>query len=259
MHPLVSSILRVLPYATIQVHQGRTNFAHSAALSLTEYRRGLALSKSQSVSSFDVFQYLQYDASGDHPESYIDAECAFAASALAEHNPSRILDIGSYRHFILGLLASRSVTTLDVQPRAAACANETVLNGDAKSLPIADSSFDAIVSLCTLEHLGLGRYGDPIDLDADRTAFGEMVRVLRPGGLLILSTTITRARPQIAFNAHRIYSHAMIEDFASGLERVEERFFSHSVGGFSGHSDVTDAAGEFDVYCGVWRKPTLSA
>ena len=46
---------------------------------------------------------------------------------------------------------------------------------------------------------------------------GRWVRVLKPGGHLIFSTTITRARPAIGFNAHRIYSYEMLREFCAGL------------------------------------------
>jgi ubiquinone/menaquinone biosynthesis C-methylase UbiE len=51
----------------------------------------------------------------------------------------------------------------------------TLLQGDAHALPFADSSFDTVV--CTF---GLCTIPDPV------TAIGEMTRVLRPGGRLIL-------------------------------------------------------------------------
>jgi len=112
-----------------------------------------------------------------------------------------------------------------------------------------------VVSLCTLEHFGLGRYGDDIDMEGDRKAFEEMIRVIRPGGTLVFSTTITRAAPQIAFNSHRIYDHAMIRSFCDKLQCVDEDFFSNELGTGCDLERVTDAPAAWDVYCGCWRKP----
>src|SRR3954468_16380146 len=165
---------------------------------------------------FDSFRQLMYEA-GEHPTSHVDFQCAFAASVIAARQPTSILDVGSYRHFVLGLLGHHRVTTLDVRLRNPATAFETVLTSDAKSIAAASEQFDLVVSLCAIEHFGLGRYGDDFDLDGDITALGEMVRVLRPGGALVVSTTITRAHPAIAFNAHRIYDQAMITSIRSGL------------------------------------------
>lgn len=203
---------------------------------------------------FAVFRQMMYDA-GEHPSSYIDFECAFAAGAIAARRPAQILDIGSYRHFVLGLLAHSRVTSLDVRSRQPATELETVLTSDAKSIDAASNQFDMVVSLCALEHFGLGRYGDEFDIDADQKALQEMVRVLRPGGALVMSTTITRARPSIAFNAHRIYDYPMITAMRGSLRLEREAFFNHARAGGVTLDQVTAEARAWDVYCGCWIKP----
>jgi SAM-dependent methyltransferase len=202
---------------------------------------------------FELFQDPLFE-SGDHPQDFVDHQCAFASFHIQRVKPGKILDIGSYRHFILGLLAHYSVTTIDVRPRNPSVENEAILTCDAKRLTLPDDSFDLVVSLCALEHFGLGRYGDEFDPGADQKALSEMVRVLRPGGSLIFTTTITRAAPSIAFNAHRIYSHSMLQSFSAGLTLVEEKFYSHEKKGFCSFKEVTDKPRWWDVYCGCCKK-----
>jgi len=202
---------------------------------------------------FKIFKEFRYDA-GDHPVSYIDFECMFAAQHIAKKNPTSILDIGSYRHFILGLLAHYRVTTIDVRGRERTSANETVLTCDGKKLDIPKDSFDVAVSLCSLEHFGLGRYGDGFDLDADKKAFNEMIRVLRPGGFLIFTTAITRSNPCIVFNTQRIYNHQMIKSLCNELIPEEEKFFSNRMGKFCSLQQVIDLPKAWDLYCGCWLK-----
>jgi ubiquinone/menaquinone biosynthesis C-methylase UbiE len=110
------------------------------------------------------------------------------------------------------------------------------------------------VSLSSIEHFGLGRYGDSYDLDADKKAFSEMRRVLKPGGILVFTTTITRARPSICFNAHRIYSYGMIKEFCAGMVCVEEKNYSKRLSRFCSLDEVTNSPKEWDVYCGCWKK-----
>lgn len=43
-------------------------------------------------------------------------------------------------------------------------------------------SLDAVVSLSAIEHLGLGHYGDPTDVDGDTKAVQNIWRWLKPGG-----------------------------------------------------------------------------
>jgi SAM-dependent methyltransferase len=202
---------------------------------------------------FDVFEEMCYDA-GVHPVEQVDFELTFASRHLSELNPSSILDIGSQRHWIIGLLAQYQVTTVDVRDRTSELKNEKAVTCDAKQLKLPDASFEVVTSICALEHFGLGRYGDDFDLDGDRKAINEMIRVLKSGGHLIFSTTITRARPSIAFNGHRIYSHQMIKDLCADLICVEERFFNKKMGRFCSLEEVGIAPKHWDVYCGCWKK-----
>lgn len=202
-----------------------------------------------------------FEEGGSHPEDYTHYECQFAARHIQRLKPERILDIGSYRHFVIGLLARQPVTTVDVRPRRPVLANEVVVTCDAKALRLPDDTFDIVTSLCSLEHFGLSRYGDAFDPDADLRAMAEQIRVLKPGGRLVFSTTITRARPTIVFNAHRIYSYDMLHAMCDGLRCEEEAFYSIRLGRMCTLDEVTNDAGRpgdppaFDIYLGCWQKP----
>lgn len=217
------------------------------------YRQQLAELRA-TPGEFDIREEMYFEA-GEHPASYIDAECAFTSRLLHEIEPQRILDIGSHRTYILGLLAHFPVTTIDVRSRRPAFDQETTITSDAKHLQVDDESFNAVVSLCAVEHFGLGRYGDDLDMSADSQAFAEMIRVLKPSGHLIFSTTITRGRPTLAFNGHRIYSYEMIHRLCRGLVLREETFYSRRAAEVGPITAVTDTPGEWDVYIACWQKP----
>ncbi len=55
-----------------------------------------------------------------------------------------------------------------------------------------------------IEHIGLGRYGDPLDPQGSIKAALELQRIVRPGGRLLLSLPIGRER--VCFNAHRVHA-----------------------------------------------------
>lgn len=87
------------------------------------------------------------------------------------------------------------LTGLDYSPAMLAIARERaralglrvdLRDGDAHALPFADASFDTVV--CTL---GLCSVHD------DRRAVAELVRVLRPGGLLLLLDHVRGATPAV--------------------------------------------------------------
>jgi SAM-dependent methyltransferase len=217
-----------------------------------EYSRNLAQVR-ENPGRFRIFKDPLYEG-GFHPENFTDYECGFAAYHIGRAKPKKVLDVGSYRHFILGLLAHYPVTTIDVRERKSISEREGIITCDAKKLNLPDDSFDLVLSLCALEHFGLGRYGDEFDLQADQKAFAEMIRVLKPGGRVIFTTTLTRARPSIAFNAHRIYNHEMLKSFCSDLICLEEKFYSHRLKGFCSPEEVTTDPKWWDVYLGCFAK-----
>ncbi len=91
----------------------------------------------------------------------------------------------------------------------------------------------------TIEHVGLGRYGDPIDAQGDIKAVNELKRVVRPGGTLIFVTPMGTSK--IEYNAHRIYSYDQVMDMFEGMELRE---FSLVPDDFKKHGLVKDATKE---------------
>lgn len=63
--------------------------------------------------------------------------------------------------------------------------------------------FDAIISISSIEHDGLGRYGDPIDPEGDVKAMRKISNMLEDNGLFYLA--VPRGKDQLVWNAHRIY------------------------------------------------------
>lgn len=68
----------------------------------------------------------------------------------------------------------------------------------------------------TIEHIGLGRYGDPIDPNGDRRALSELQRVVAEGGSLLIVVPI--GKPRIQYNSHRIYDPEMIKEMLPDLQ-----------------------------------------
>jgi len=201
-----------------------------------------------------VFKNFKHET-GPHPMPFQDFECSFAAKHIVSlDNGTSILDVGSYRNFVLGIQTGRKITTLDIRERKPVTENEIVYTGDVRGIDFPDESFDCVVSLCSLEHFGLGRYGDVFDPRADRKAIGEMARMLKSHGLLIISTTIHRGPMTIAFNAHRIYDYLAISEMRGNMVLVEEQMFSKVRGKPCDLSELTDSPFHWDIYCGAWRK-----
>jgi SAM-dependent methyltransferase len=192
---------------------------------------------------------------GGHPHGDIDWQCGFTVRNIRRFRPAQILDIGSYRHFVIGLLANIQVTTVDIRGRKPAASNEKVIVCDAKALNIPDTSYDAVTSLCSIEHFGLGRYGDEFDPDGDLKAFSEMIRVLKPGGRVIFSVPLRKSQPKIVFNEHREYSYQMIRTMCDGLICEDEAVFDASAGREYPLAELANVPQDRLLYAACWRKP----
>lgn len=86
--------------------------------------------------------------------------------------------------------------------------------------------FDVVLSISSIEHDGLGRYGDPINPTGDLQAIREFKNLLNPGGLLILSVPV--GRDAIVWNAHRIYGALRLPMLLDGWKLVGSYGFQES-------------------------------
>ena len=95
---------------------------------------------------FKVTKAFRYQV-GQHQYSRQDLQFEFEAYHIHQLSPSNILDIGSYRLFILGLLSHYNVTTLDIRARKSILDNDNDVTGDAKALAFPDDYYDVVLSL----------------------------------------------------------------------------------------------------------------
>jgi SAM-dependent methyltransferase len=73
--------------------------------------------------------------------------------------------------------------------------------------------FDAVVLLGSLEHFGLGYYGDPSNETADAQAVSGAAHYLKPGGFLYYDVPWTPAEYYITANRHfRVYDDAALAE-----------------------------------------------
>jgi SAM-dependent methyltransferase len=126
--------------------------------------------------------------------------------------------------------------------------------GDITRLPFKDQSQASISCLHVIEHIGLGRYGDPLDPRGSERAAAELARVVEPAGRLYLSVPIGRER--VCFNAHRVFSPLTIVRL---FDRLELEQFSVVDDAGRLLEGVTPAqADDLEYGCGLFefRQPT---
>jgi hypothetical protein len=144
---------------------------------------------------------------------------AWAARILAHIRPDFHVDISSALHFCTLVSAFLPVKFYDYRPARLHLSGLTCEAADLLALPFTDRSIQSLSCMHVVEHVGLGRYGDPLDPDSDLKAISELQRVLAFGGNLLFVVPI--GQPKIMFNAHRIYSYEQIVNYFSELELKE--------------------------------------
>ncbi|MFN9811666.1 MAG: DUF268 domain-containing protein [Deltaproteobacteria bacterium] len=134
------------------------------------------------------------------------------ASRVEDH-----VDVGSrVDGFVAHCACFTSVTYVDIRPLEARVPNLRSRVGSVVALPFADRSVRSLSCLHVVEHVGLGRYGDPLDPEGASKAMRELARVLAPGGDLYFGVPVGRER--VCFNAHRVFAPRTVVAAFSGLE-----------------------------------------
>jgi hypothetical protein len=146
------------------------------------------------------------------------------ARRLADAKPRQHVDIGS-SVLTIGVLSAHVPTIfVDYRPLVVRQSGLNCVAADINRLPFADRTVASLSCLHVIEHIGLGRYGDPINADGARLAAEELQRLIGQGGTLYLSTPIGRER--VCFNAHRVFAPATILSLFAQLELAQFSYVS---------------------------------
>ncbi|MFC4767270.1 DUF268 domain-containing protein [Effusibacillus consociatus] len=155
----------------------------------------------------------------DHHYFYQDTWCA---RKVFENQPEYHVDVGSSA-LLVGILSQFTrVCSIDIRPLPVELKGLECRKGSILELPFGDREIKSISSLCVVEHVGLGRYGDEIDPLGSEKAIYELKRVLAPEGNLYLSVPIGIER--IVFNAERIFDLKKFLALFSDFRLVEAAF-----------------------------------
>jgi len=184
-----------------------------------------------STAGIKVFQKMFPDQFGKEPLKPTDryVEYPFIVRNLPKP-PARILDVGSAGSYFPLLLSGFGYQVVGLDVREYAITNRLSFpnfkfsKGDIRKCDIADNSFDAVISTSTVEHIGLsGRYGMDEDVDGDCKALAQMQRIVRPGGVVIITVPFGMAK--IIRPDCRVYDFAWLRRIEAGLKLSEEAYY----------------------------------
>ncbi len=168
----------------------------------------------------DTYPCLLDKTAKTRVDSHYFYQHLWAFKKIHSLNPKLHVDVGSNVNFVGMLSAITEVHFVDIRPlNVSNVENLKSIKGSILDLPYENNSLESISCLHVAEHIGLGRYGDPLDPLGTKKAATELSRCLAKGGNLFLSLPV--GKPKVCFNAHRIHSPKQILDYFSGLKLVE--------------------------------------
>jgi hypothetical protein len=146
----------------------------------------------------------------------------WAARNVFAGNFRKVVDVGSrVDGFVAHILTFREIEVFDVRPMASSVQGMTFTQADMMNpVSLPEGYADCVSCLHALEHFGLGRYGDPLDLEGWSKGLAGLAKILAKDGTLLLAVPVGQQR--IEFDAHRVFHPQTILDAAQalGLELV---------------------------------------
>jgi len=172
---------------------------------------------------------------------------AWAFEKIVERLPSRHIDVGSHHKFVALLSKVVPVTMVDIRPLSLELGSVTFENGSILALPYADGTVASLSSLCVIEHIGLGRYGDDLDPFGSEKAVVELKRVLALGGDIYVSVPLYDEN-RTYFNAHRAFEESYFVGLFDPFEVIERRYIY-------GNEFTSERRRGFGTGCYHFRRP----
>ncbi|TDC94614.1 class I SAM-dependent methyltransferase [Actinomadura sp. 7K507] len=157
---------------------------------------------------------------------YRERRATLSAEVLRFSVPGAAVDIGAAAGTGSRVLAEHGwhATAIDLSPDAVALARAhgvEAYEGDARYLPLPPCAYDLALALDVLEHI-----------EEDERAAAEIARVLKPGGMALLSVPCDMAlwsAHDVALGRVRRYTRRTLAELVEGAGLVLERTWSRGV------------------------------
>jgi SAM-dependent methyltransferase len=160
----------------------------------------------------------------------------YVARKIYKQNPCKHIDIGSrIDGFVAHVASYRDIEVMDIRPIDNKIQWMNFVQSDLMNLPKLYINYtDSLSCLHTIEHFGLWRYGDPIDVDGHIKGLNNMYKILKKNWFFYFSTPIWPQR--IEFNAHRVFDVKYLLNYFE--DKYDLLHFSYIDDTWDFHEDV---------------------
>lgn len=220
--PVVILLLRVRgivsnfffdPFEMLMKWRGIPSYVQNIFKFKKSYRPGLP------KLSFKKLYYTTYEKylPGGSVAGHYFLQDIWAANKIYGEGIKQHVDVGSrIDGFVAHILPFCQVEYIDIRKIDSPFPNLIFRNGSILDLPFQNDSIPSLSCLHVIEHIGLGRYGDPIDPSGHIKAANELSRVLQPGGKLLIGTPV--GKEALFFDAHRVFFVETVLEMFSKLK-----------------------------------------
>lgn len=147
------------------------------------------------------------------------------ASYIYKNNPKKHVDVGSrIDGFVAHVATFRKIEVFDIRDNNFQFKNIRFKRKDISKIDKSLINYcDSLSCLHTLEHFGLGRYGDQLDPNGHIKGFKNLVKILKTGGTLYISFPISDKNVTY-FNSERSFNPKEILKWSNELRLVKFDF-----------------------------------
>jgi hypothetical protein len=162
----------------------------------------------------------------------------FVAQRIFSQNPEKHVDIGSrIDGFVAHVASFRKIEVFDYRELLTPIPNVVFRQCNLLAPPPELNDYcDSLSCLHVIEHVGLGRYGDPIDLFGHLKALGSLGAMLKPDGILYLSAPFGDER--VEFNAHRVFSLTTLVEMVRSKFRLLDFSYVDDAGNLNPNANL---------------------
>jgi len=242
---ILSKLRKRNPYLTLRIFSAEYQ----------QYLKDCAQWKAQG-GIIDVYRPIvdeKYDNAGMAKGHYFHQDL-LVASFVQQKKPKRHIDIGSrIDGFVAHVASFRKIEVFDIRhlPKSP---HENIMFRKVDFMTSNEmSESDSVSCLHTLEHFGLGRYGDPISVAGFDKGVQNLISLVSKGGMLYISFPIG-VKSSVQFNAHRILHPAyllQLEPISKNM--VLERFdFVDDNGDLHLNANMCQVPNDLSYGCGIY-------
>ena len=127
--------------------------------------------------------------------------------------------IGSLRPWLEAIIinmGAKSVTTVEYNKPTSTDLIKTITYDEFTK---SNDKYDAIFSYSSIEHSGLGRYGDPLNPNGDLETMSYIHSHLNDNGLVFIGVPV--GKDALVWNAHRVYGHIRLALLFKGFNELQ--------------------------------------